>query len=641
MNAVRNVFKNDSPPTNKLAQILGSATVLGLLYFGRDVLIPITLAIILSLLIAPLIRRLRRFGLGQVGSIVVAVSGLSVALTFVGLVIGLQVIHMAASLPQYEDTIRSKVVTLDEMTLGKLNLVTGQANRVISQMFAKNDESTPDADANALVSPDVRTKPLPVTIQESAPSPFTLLTRIAGSVWGPLETAGIVFVVLIFVLLEHEALRDRLIRLIGSDDLRATTIAVNDAGTRLSRFFVSQFAVNLAVGTLIWLGLSLIGLSQALLWGVMAAVLRFVPYVGVWIAAFCATLLAAAITPGWEMAVLTLGLFLLIEVLVAQLVEPQLYGHTTGLSPLSVVIAAIFWSWIWGPVGLVLSTPLTLCLVVAGRYIKALNFLEILLGEVPALTMPENFYQRALSGDAEEIIASARAFLKRKPLAVYCDTVLLPALHMLAIDYAGKSISHVEQKRVGTVIGTVIETLSGSGKTTKGPRRQRQSVLEETNLGRQLRARREQQTGRWQGPVNAPLGSVVLAIGLGSAGDELAAEILVRILRTQHIDGRHLSLEDLQGPIPDEVNPDIVAMVFLISVIPEKEREMFDDLISKFRERLPHAQIMAAVMSSPFDLRDSPPAIVETADQTFYAYEEMAQACIDVPKAPALVSAAK
>ncbi|MBB5190406.1 putative PurR-regulated permease PerM [Silvimonas terrae] len=628
MNAVRNLLKNDSTPTNKLAQIMGTATVLGLLYFGRDVLIPITLAIILSLLIAPLIRWLRRVGFGQVGSIVVAVSGLSVALTFVGLVIGLQVIHMAASLPQYEDTIRSKVVTLDEMTLGKLNLVTGQANRVISQMFARNEDATPDPTTQD--AHNTANKPLAVTVQQSPPSPFTLLTRIATSVWGPLETAGIVFVVLIFVLLEHEALRDRLIRLIGSGDLRGTTMAVNDAGTRLSRFFVSQFAVNIAVGALIWLGLSLIGLSQALLWGVMAAVLRFVPYVGVWIAAFCATLLAAAIAPGWEMAVMTLGLFLLIEVLVAQLIEPQLYGHTTGLSPLSVVIAAIFWSWIWGPVGLVLSTPLTLCLVVAGRYIKGLQFLEILLGEVPALTMPENFYQRALSGDADEIIASARAFLKRKPLAVYCDTVLRPAVHMLAMDYASKTISRAEQKRVSTVIGTVIETLSGSGKPVKGNRRQ--SVLEEVSLGRQLRARREQQTGRWQGPINAPEGSVVLAVGLGSGGDELAAEILVRILRTQHIDGRHLALEDLQGPIPNEVNPEIVAVVFLISVIPETEGDLFDNLIQTFRERLPHAQIMAAVLGSPFELRDLPPTRIDSADQTLHTYEEMVQACSDVPK---------
>ena len=200
--------------------------------------------------------------------------------------------------------------------------------------------------------------PIPVEVHQPPLSPLQVVERVLGSMWVPLETAGIVLVVLIFVLLERESVRDRFIRMAGPSDLRATTLVLNDAGERLSRFFVSQFSVNLGVGAALWLGLALIGLPHATLWAALAAVLRFVPYVGVWIAALIAAALAAAVDPGWTLVMLTLGLFVLVELIAGQLVEPQLYGHSTGLSPLSVVVAAIFWSWIWGPVGLVVSTPL-------------------------------------------------------------------------------------------------------------------------------------------------------------------------------------------------------------------------------------------------------------------------------------------
>jgi predicted PurR-regulated permease PerM len=221
-----------------------------------------------------------------------------------------------------------------------------------------------------------------------------------------------VLLVLIFVLLEYESLRDRFIRIAGATDIRSATLALNDAGERLSRYFVSQFVVNLGFGLAIWMSLSMLRLPQALLCGILAGVMRFVPYVGVAIAALFAAVLALAVDPGWSLAVSTMGVFILLDIIVGQLVEPHLYGHATGLSPLAVVVGAIFWSWLWGPAGLILSTPLTLCLLVAGRHVKGLGVLELLLGEAPPLTLPQRFYQRALSGDPHEIIADARAFLK-------------------------------------------------------------------------------------------------------------------------------------------------------------------------------------------------------------------------------------
>jgi hypothetical protein len=448
----------------------------------------------------------------------------------------------------------------------------------------------------------------------------------------PIETAGIVLVVLVFVLLEHEALRDRFIRIAGGSDIRLTTLAINDAGERLSRFFVSQFAVNLALGLMIWLGLSVIGLPHPLLWGALAGLLRFVPYVGVWIAALCSVLLAAAVDPGWSLALATLGLFVVVELIAGQLVEPQLYGHTTGLSPLSVVIAAIFWSWLWGPIGLIVSTPLTLCLLVAGRHIKALSLLDVLLGDTHALTLPERFYQRALSADPAEIIAGAREFLKRDSFANYCDLVLMPALHLARIDVLSGAISVDQQSRVRSSMVAVIAAIGGESR--KLSRRQRRSsVLASANPGRQLRQQREQVSGRWQGPLVVPPGSVMVCVGLGSMADDLATELLVRILRDQKIDARHMSLEDLSTAPPPEAK-DAVAMVYVVSAFPSEERSRGDATAEEMRRRFPRACIVTVFLPGMLLQPESPIDTVRGADKTASSLGDAVQICLDMHRSP-------
>ncbi|HEX5343159.1 MAG TPA: AI-2E family transporter [Duganella sp.] len=604
-----------------VAGLVGTATVLALLYFGRDVLIPITLAFILSFLIAPFVRALRHLGLGQTTSVCTGVLVVTVTLLAIGAVIVQQVGMMGASLPKYQDTIAAKIETLDELTRGTLGSIGGPAGQLIEHFTT---DSAGGAQPVQLGDGSVRTPAL-VEIHEPALKPFQLLAKVIASVWPPLETAGIVFVVLIFVLLEHESLRDRFIRLAGGGDLRATTIAVNDAGERLSRFFISQFLVNMATGLAVWLGLSLLGLGQALLWGTMTAVLRFIPYVGVWMAALCATLLAAAVDPGWSLALMTLGLFLAVEIIVAQTIEPKLYGHTTGLSPLSVVVSAIFWSWIWGPVGLVLSTPLTLCLVVAGRYIRALKVLEIMFGELPALTMPQNFYQRALSGDAHEIIASAKRYMQHKSLAEYCDGVLLPALHLAHFDLKDAAITPVEEEKVTSSIIAVIEALSGNPKWWK--KRKRSSVLAGGGIGRQLRERRISDSGEWQGSFDVPAGSLVLSIGLGSAYAELATEILVRILREQKIDARSMSYDELDKPTPPEATPELVAIVCLVSVNPLQDCELMTQALERMRRELPHCKQFALLLPSPFENPDLKTCVFPAADHVSRSYDDVLHSC--------------
>ena len=586
------------PPAHSRAiAIITTATVLALLYLGREVLVPITLALILSLLVAPPVRWLRKIGLGHAPSVLIAVLALVMFLVGLSTVIGSQVAHMATSLPQYEATVHNKIDALSKLTAGRLEAMQDEAGRVLNQ-FGDRTAELANEPADAQQNLKASTSVVPVEIRTAPPSPMGVVGRIFSSIWPPLQTAGIVLVVLIFVLLEHESLRDRFIRLAGGSDLRATTEAINDAGERLSRFFVSQFAVNFGVGVVIWLGLVIIGVPTAPLWATLTAILRFVPYVGVWLAAILATLLAAAVDPGWSLMLMTIGLYMVVETVVGQLVEPQLYGHTTGLSPLAVVVAAIFWSWLWGPVGLIMSTPLTLCLVVAGRHVKALNLLDILLGDLPALTMPQRFYQRAISGDSDEIIASARVFLKRKSFAAYCDAVLLPALQLTRIDLVNGLINPEQQVIVRSAIVRVIESLGSHGRRHSSWRRSA-SVLEGSSIGQVLRQRRESVSGRWQGPLVVAPRSVVLCTGLGTIGDDLATEILARILRDLNIDARHLSIQDIEAIEADpplEVTRDGISMVYIVSAAPGKERENSATVASEMRRRFSDACILAVLL---------------------------------------------
>jgi predicted PurR-regulated permease PerM len=605
-----------APRINRALSIIAAGTVLAFVYLARDVLIPITLAVILSLLINPLVRLLRRLGMGQNFSALAAVLLLVMACGSFALVIGTQVVRMAVSLPQYQETIRAKLATLDGLTVGGLNELTSQAERIIQQHVAKEDLLL-QRRALGEPNPAGTTQLVSVEVHQPPDDPLTVIKRVVASIWGPIATTGVVLVVLVFALLEHEGLRDRVIRLAGVTDIRLTTFALNDAGERLSRFFVSQFAVNFTVGAAIGLGLALLGIPQAIVWAAFAAILRFVPYVGIWIAALFAGMLAAAVDPGWSLTIETLGLFMMVELIAGQLVEPQLYGHTTGLSPLSVIIAAIFWSWLWGPVGLLLSTPLTVCLLVAGRHVKTLSLLDILLGDTQALTMAQGFYQRALSGDSAEIIARAREFLKRNTFAAYCDMVLMPAIHLARLDFGTGAINDEQQAKVRKAVTAVIEELVG----------QPRGILQKWrpsgagNIGRQLRSLREEKVGRWQGSLDVPPASIVLGVGLGTSADDLATEILVRILREEKVDARHLSIEDLQAP-PPEAKPESIALIYIVSAYPCEERSRAAPVIEAIRKRLPNARIVTAFLPGMLAESSVDTVTVTVADESAHSFAE-------------------
>jgi predicted PurR-regulated permease PerM len=419
------------------------------LYLAREVLLPITLAALLSFLLAPLVRVLRRLWLGRIGSVIVAVLAAVGIVVVLGGLIGTQVASLISDVPRYSVTIEAKLGTVETF-----------ATRSMARLIRSYHRESRPAPAGPR-APGAAPAPVSVQVQAPPPSALSVARQVLTPVLEPLATAGIIFTVAIFLLLQREDLRDRMIRLFGSGDLHRTTLAMNDAAVRLSRYFVTQFAINASFGGVIGVGLTIIGVPSPALWGVIAALMRFVPYVGTFISAALPTALAAAVSQGWGMTIETACLFFGVEFIVGQAVEPYLYGRNTGLSPFAVIIAAIFWSWIWGPIGLIISTPLTLCLVVIGRHVPRLEFLDVLLGDQPALSPVESFYQRMLAGDPDEAQAQAEQWLRERALSSYYDEVAIKAL-LLATQDAERGVLGPERlARISRAVDGLIEELVG------------------------------------------------------------------------------------------------------------------------------------------------------------------------------------
>src|ERR1700743_835526 len=299
--------------------------------------------------------------------------------------------------------------------------------------------------------------PVPVEVLQPDPGALESLRSLIAPLISPLATTGIIVIFVIFILIQREDLRNRLIRLAGSHDLQRTTPALDDAGSRLSRLFLNQLLINTGFGILIGTGLWLIGIPSAVLWGILATVLRFVPYIGSIIAAVFPLALAVAVDPGWSMLVWTAALFFVVEPAVGQIVEPMVYGRSTGLSPVAVVVSATFWTALWGPIGLVLATPLTVCLVVLGRHVERLAFLDVMFGDRPALSPAEIFYQRMLAGDPTEATEKAEEFLKERSLSSYSDEVAIKGLQLAQADLDRDAL---DQSRLVRIRDTVMEFVS-------------------------------------------------------------------------------------------------------------------------------------------------------------------------------------
>lgn len=448
------------PGLSGLLTLAVGVVVLAALYVGREVFLPVVLAILLAFVLAPFVEWLRRWRLGRVPSVIIAVLVALGIIVSLATVIGFQVAGLASDLPRYQSTIETKLGHLREGTLGKLPQLLKDFGRQFDKAVAEPPPEQAPVSSNPAAPPaPEEPNPLPVEVHEPDPTPIQVARNVLLPLLEPLATMGIVFVVLVFILMQREDLRDRMIRLFGSSDLHRTTAAMDDAARRLSRYFLTQLALNASFGVVAAVGLWLIGVPSPILWGVFAALMRFVPYIGSFLAALPPILLAAAVDPGWSMALMTLALYAIGEPMMGHVIEPIVYGQSTGLSPFAVVISAIFWTWIWGPVGLLIATPLTLCLVVLGRHVERLEFLDVILGDRPALTPAENLYQRMLAGDPDEALESAELLLKERSLTSYYDEVALKGLQLAANDATRGVLTYRQLDQVKEVIRALVQDL--------------------------------------------------------------------------------------------------------------------------------------------------------------------------------------
>ena len=446
------------PGLRGLLTLAVGVVLVAALYFGREVFVPLVLAILLSFVLAPVVHLLRRIRLGRVPSVIVAVLLALAVVGGIGAVIGTQVAGLAGNLPQYQSTVQKKFAGLQHGWLGEANKLLQKFNHQVQDVTEKADAAGTTAETGP--AGDTPKAQL-VRVQEPELSPLALAEKVLGPVVSPLTDVGIVLVVVVFLLLQREDLRNRMIRLFGSSDLHRTTVAMDDAAGRLGTYFLAQLGMNATFGVIVGVGLWIIGVPNPLLWGVLSAIMRFIPYIGAIVSGVFPVALAAAVDPGWSMVIAAAALFLIAEPVFGQVVEPLLYGHSTGLSPFAVIVSTLFWGFLWGPIGLILATPFTVCLVVLGRHVDSLEFFDVLLGDRPPLTPVENFYQRMLAGDPDEVREIAEGMLKDRSLSSYYDEVALKGLQLAANDHARGVVTPVQLENIRASAHSLVQDFEG------------------------------------------------------------------------------------------------------------------------------------------------------------------------------------
>ena len=446
------------PRGTVLTNMAVAALIIAALYFGREIFVPFALAVLLSFVLAPFVMRLRSWRIPRTISVLVVVFiGFSIIFSLGGLMVS-QATRLAAKLPGYQQTLSEKIESLRGLMGGSGTLE--QASTVLKELKTElqhRDAAGRPADSELTRQPSDKPTPIPVEVRQPDPGALSTFGAIIQPLISPLTTTGIVVIFVVFVLLQREDLRNRLVRLAGSADIQRTTAALDDAGKRLSKLFLTQIAFNAVFGLAIGIGLEFIGVPSAPLWGLVAMIMRFVPYIGALISAVFPLILAAAVGSGWQMLILTAALFVVLELLAGQVLEPLIFGHSSGLSPVAIILSASFWTWLWGPVGLVLATPLTICLVVLGRHVDRLKFLDVMLGDRPPLTPPQLAYQRMLAGDPVEAVEQAHEYLNDASLENYYDAILLKGLRLAEAD---RQLGHLDEDRLSRVVSTVEELVA-------------------------------------------------------------------------------------------------------------------------------------------------------------------------------------
>ena len=540
--------------------VLAAATILRL---GRDIFVPVALAVLLSFVLAPAVRQLQRVafpqGLAVLSTVVVAFAVIAGLI----LVAGNQLAGLGSELPRYQTTVREKIARL-----GGAVAPSGTVNRAMEALESIGNElknlsgPAPTAPGNPS---DASPRPMPVVVQDSGGMLGTVSLLIS-PLLHPLATAGLVLLLVVFVLASREDLRNRLVRLVGTDDIQRTTIVIDDAARRLSRLFLAQLLLNTGFGIVVSVGLWLVGIPSPALWGIFAGIMRFVPYVGGVAGILPPLILSLAVDSTWSTFFWTLALFAVLEPVSGQVIEPLLVGRRTGLAPIAIVLSATIWTFLWGPIGLILATPLTVCLVVLGRHVGNLGFLDVMLGDRPALSPPQLFYQRMLAGDPIEAVIKAREFLRERALATYYDEVALEGLRLAHQDFARGRVSAERQNHLIETTERVIDQLEA----VRDPRPKGGQVSAEAEAAviaagpdrgaaTQVLSQHELRAD-WRGKTP------VVCFAKPASLDEVIGKMLVQVLKKHGVNAETVSSEQAFAKL-DLANAG-VRMVFLSFVDP-------------------------------------------------------------------------
>lgn len=540
------------------------------LYFGRDIFLPFALAILLSFMLAPPVDWLRRLHVPRVAAVVLVVASAVALIGALSILVGSQAVNLAENLPSYQKTMQQKIRSIRAAAPG--GGLIDRTTEVMQALSRELSNSSPDASADTSTvsrrTPNRKpeTEPLPVRVEPPDQQPLAVMQRVIGPLLGPIGTAGLVIIFIFFVLLEPSDLRDRFIRLAGTD-LHRTTEALSEAADRVSRYLLMQLVVNATYGLPLGIGLYLIGVPGAFLWALLAILLRFVPYLGPVIAAVFPLTLAFAVDPGWTMLLWTAALVLALELISNNVIEPWLYGSSTGLTPVAVILAAIFWTLLWGPIGLILATPLTVCLVVMGRYVPQLAFLDVLLGSDPVLSPEERLYQRLLAGNVEEAIEIAEATVAENSLLAFYNQVAVPTLR-LAENARERGASVEDRRKVADGMGAVISDLHDLA-----------VKAEETE--------NNQSQNHW-------LGTPVLCIAGRSDLDAVAAAMLMHALKSRGIGARQVPPAGVTHEAIGELDLAGVEAVCLLylNAMPQAYARF---VCRRLKRRMPHLKIVLGV----------------------------------------------
>jgi predicted PurR-regulated permease PerM/methylmalonyl-CoA mutase cobalamin-binding subunit len=608
-----------SSPLFILAAIV---TAVATLYFAKEIVLPISLAILLTFLLTPLANRLESWRIPRTLSAVLVVAISFSVLGLLGWIVTVQLVDVGRQLPANKENLISKTKWISETANKVLNEVSrfGKLHQPPAEATAASDQKPSAADATTQKktqpkekSPDLSTpiasdarkideageimetpaerEAAPVRIVGPSTSPLEFIKGWLGPILSPFATAFIVIVLTLFMLLDREGQRSRLIQLFGRSHFHETTEAVHDVAQRVGAYLRSLFLVNAGYGFAIFLGLSIIGVPNAMLWGVLAFALRFLPYLGPWIAAAMPILISIATSSGWTQPLIVFGLYVVAELIVYNVVEPFVYGSVIGVSTVGILVSALFWTWLWGPIGLLLAMPMTVCLLVAARYVPQLRFIAVLLGDESTSSPSEHVYQRLLAFDYHEPLKQAQKHLKESSLISYYDGVLLPALRMAAHDRHGDLLNEDQNSFVIEATEDLVQELGDEAfaaisSKADGDAKPPLAISSVGTNGETMTAR-------------------VLCVPLRDDADETASHMLAQLLVAEGFDVVTEGAKSLASQVVDRV-ADSESEVVVISAMPPLQPRDSRLLWKRLRNRYPDLPIIVGFWTSSDNKNDLP-----------------------------------